>query len=117
MRLGFAGDYTQARWMMLQQDKPQDYVVATGMTHSVRQLLEVAFGHLGLDCRAHVEIDPALLRPAEVCRLRGDYSKAERELGWKPTVSFEELIKMMVDADMARLQNPLVNTSVGETLP
>jgi len=102
---GFAGDYVQAMWMMLQQDKPQDYVIATGITHSVRQLLEVAFGHLGLDCREYVETDPALLRPAEVHHLRGDFSKAQRELGWKPTVSFEQLIKMMVDEDIARLRS------------
>jgi len=114
---GFAGDYTQAMWMMLQQQKPQDYVIATGVTHSVRQLLEVAFGHLGLDYREYVEIDPAFLRPAEVYHLRGDYSKAERELGWKPTVAFEKLIEMMVDADMARLQNPLASTSVRGTVP
>lgn len=102
---GFAGDYVQAMWMMLQQDKPRDYVVATGITHSVRQLLEVAFGHLGLDCREYVETNPALLRPAEVHHLRGDFSKAQRELGWKPTVSFEQLIKMMADEDIARLRS------------
>jgi GDPmannose 4,6-dehydratase len=114
---GYAGDYTQAMWMMLQQEKPQDYVIATGVTHSVRQLLEVAFGHLGLDYREYVETDPAFLRPAEIYHLRGDFGKAARELGWKPTVTFQELIEMMVDADMARLQNPLANTSVGETVP
>jgi GDPmannose 4,6-dehydratase len=114
---GFAGDYTQAMWMMLQQEKPQDYVIATGVTHSVRQLLEVAFGHLGLDYREYGETDPAFLRPAEVYHLRGDYSKAARELSWKPTVTFQELIEMMVDADMARLRNALANTSVGETVP
>jgi GDPmannose 4,6-dehydratase len=102
---GFAGDYTQAMWMMLQQDKPQDYVVATGITHSVRRLAEIAFGHLGLDYREYVEVDPSLLRPAEVHHLRGDFSKAERELGWKPTVGFEQLVKMMVDEDMARLRS------------
>jgi GDPmannose 4,6-dehydratase len=104
-------------WMMLQQEKPQDYVIATGVTHSVRQLLEVAFGHLGLDYREYVETDPAFLRPAEVYHLRGDYSKAERELGWKPTVAFEKLIEMMVDADMARVQSARANTSAGETVP
>jgi GDPmannose 4,6-dehydratase len=114
---GFAGDFTQAMWMMLQQEKPQDYVIATGITHSVRQLLEVAFGHLGLDYREYVETDPAFFRPAEIHYLRGDYSKAARELGWKPTVTFEELIRMMVDADVARLQNLLANTSVGEIAP
>ena len=105
---GFAGDYVQAMWMMLQQDEARDYVIATGVTHSVRNLLEVAFGHLGLDYREFVETDSHLLRPAEIHHLRGDSSKAERELGWKPTVNFEQLVKMMVDEDLARLQsNPL----------
>jgi len=114
---GFAGDYTQAMWMMLQQEKPQDYVIATGVTHSVRQLLEVAFGHLGLDYREYVETDPACLRPAEIYHLRGDYTKAAREFGWQPAVAFQELIKMMVNADMARVQSALANTSAGETVP
>jgi GDPmannose 4,6-dehydratase len=100
---GFAGDYVQAMWQMLQQEKPQDYVVATGVAHSVRQLLEMAFGHLGMDYRDYVEIDPALLRPAEVYHLLGDASKARRELGWEQKVSFEALVKMMVDEDLARL--------------
>jgi GDPmannose 4,6-dehydratase len=100
---GFAGDYVQAMWQMLQQEKPQDYVVATGVAHSVRQLLEIAFGHLGMDYRDHVETDPAFLRPAEVYHLLGDSSKARQELGWKPKVSFEGLVKMMVDEDLARL--------------
>lgn len=102
---GFAGDYVQAMWMMLQQQKPQDYVVATGVAHSVRQLSEIAFGHLGMDFREYVETDPALLRPAEVYHLLGDASKARKELGWRVKVSFEELIKMMVDEDMARLRH------------
>jgi len=114
---GFAGDYTQAMWMMLQQEKPQDYVIATGVTHSVRQLLEVAFGHLGLDYREYVETDPACLRPAEIYHLRGDYTKAAREFGWQPAVAFQELIKMMVNADMGRVQSALANTSAGETVP
>jgi len=114
---GFAGDYIQAMWMMLQQEKPQDYVIATGVTHSVRQLLEVAFGHLGLDYREYVETDPAFLRPAEIYHLRGDYAKAARELGWQPTVAFQGLIAMMVEADMMRVQNALANTSAGETVP
>jgi GDPmannose 4,6-dehydratase len=100
---GFAGDYVQAMWQMLQQEKPQDYVVASGIAHSVRQLLEIAFAHLGLEYRDYVETDPAFLRPAEVYHLLGDSAKARRELGWKPTVSFEGLVKMMVDEDMARL--------------
>jgi len=98
---GFAGDYVEAMWLMLQQPKPQDYVIATGVTRSVRELLEVAFAHVGLDYRDHVEVDPGLLRPAEVQHLRGDCSKAARELGWKPKTSFEELVTMMVDSDLA----------------
>src|SRR6202035_2535880 len=86
---GFAGDYVEAMWMMLQQEKPQDYVIATGVTHSVRDFVEVAFAHVGLDYRSHIEVDPSLLRPAEVHHLRGDYSRAARELGWKPKTSFE----------------------------
>jgi len=100
---GFAGDYVEAMWRMLQQEKPKDYVVASGVAHSVRQLLEIAFGHLGMDYRDHVEIDPALLRPAEVYHLLGDSTKARQELGWKPKVSFESLVKMMVDEDLSRL--------------
>jgi len=100
---GFAGDYVEAMWQMLQQDKPKDYVVASGVAHSVRQLLEVAFGHLGMDYRDYVETDAALLRPAEVYHLLGDSSKARQELGWKPRVSFDGLVKMMVDEDLARL--------------
>ena len=101
---GFTGDYVRAMWLMLQQGKAQDYVVATGITHSVRRLLEVAFGYVGLDYRDHVEVDPSLLRPAEVHHLRGDYAKAKHELGWEPTVGFESLVQMMVDADLARLR-------------
>jgi len=100
---GFAGDYVEAMWQMLQQEKPQDYVVATGVAHSVRQLLEMAFGHLDMDYRDYVETDPAFLRPAEVYHLLGDSSKARQELGWKPKVSFGALVKMMVDEDLARL--------------
>lgn len=101
---GFAGDYVRAMWLMLQQDDPQDYVIATGTTHSVRRLLEVAFGHVGLDYQEYVEVDPALLRPAEVYHLRGDASRAGRKLGWKPAINFEELVAMMVDADLAGLE-------------
>lgn len=100
---GYAGDYVQAMWRMLQHDVPDDYVVATGVKHSVRDLVDVAFRHVGLDWRDHVEVDPTLLRPAEVNTLRGDASKARRVLGWKPTVSFEELVAMMVDADLERV--------------
>jgi GDPmannose 4,6-dehydratase len=97
---GFAGDYVRAMWLMLQQDVPDDYVIATGLQHSVRHLVELAFGHVGLNYRQHVEIDPGLLRPAEVYHLRGDYSKARAKLGWEPTMSFEQLIANMVDSDI-----------------
>ena len=102
---GFAGDYVRAMWLMLQQDRPDDYVIATGVSHSVRDLVEIAFGHAGLDWRAHVRTDPALLRPAEVDHLIGSPAKAGAELGWKPGVDFEALIRMMVDADVERLTN------------
>ncbi len=100
---GFAGDYVRAMWMMLQQDQADDYVIATGVSHSVRQLVETAFGHVGLDWQKYVRIDPAFLRPAEVDHLIGDASKAKRVLGWEPSVSFERLVAMMVDADIATL--------------
>jgi GDPmannose 4,6-dehydratase len=103
---GFAGDYVRAMWLMLQQEKADDYVIASGVTHSVRQLVEVAFGHAGLDWQKHVRVDPALLRPAEVDHLIGDASKARRVLGWEPTVSFEQLVAMMVDADIEKLSAP-----------
>jgi len=96
---GFAGDYVEAMWMMLQQDKPDDYVVATGESHSVRECLEVAFGALDLDWKKFVEIDPRYFRPTEVDHLHGDPGKAKRVLGWKPKVSFKALIEMMVRAD------------------
>ncbi|MBC7233267.1 MAG: GDP-mannose 4,6-dehydratase [Chloroflexi bacterium] len=101
---GFAGDYVRAMWLMLQQDKPDDYVVATGKTHSVRELCELAFSYVGLNWEDHVAVDPELIRPADVDLLVGDASKARRVLGWQPTVSFEELIQMMVDADLALLR-------------
>jgi GDPmannose 4,6-dehydratase len=104
---GYAGDYVRAMWLMLQQDKPDDYVIATGEKHSVRELVELAFGYVGLDWREYVEVDPKLFRPAEVYTLRGDASKARRVLGWEPTVSFPELVKMMVDADLERLRREL----------
>jgi len=100
---GFAGDYVRAMWLMLQPDAPGDYVVATGVEHSVQQLVELAFGHAGLDWKKHVRTDPALLRPAEVDHLIGDCGKARDVLGWKPTVSFQQLVAMMVDADIERL--------------
>ena len=100
---GYAGDYVQAMWLMLQQDQPDDYVVATGKTHSVRELCKEAFSYLGLNWRDHVVVDPKFVRPAEVDLLVGDASKASRALGWQPTVTFGELIHMMVDADLALL--------------
>ena len=104
---GFAGDYVRAMWLMLQQDTPDDFVVATGVTHSVRELVEIAFEHAGLDWRSHVRLDPALLRPAEVDQLIGDASKARATLGWEPQVDFHGLVRMMVDADVARLAAPV----------
>jgi GDPmannose 4,6-dehydratase len=101
---GFAGDYVEAMWRMLQQPAPDDYVIATGESHTVRELVEIAFQCVGLDWRQHVVEDPALLRPAEVERLIGDASKARRVLGWTPRVSFSELVEMMVRADLDRLQ-------------
>jgi GDPmannose 4,6-dehydratase len=101
---GYAKDYVQAMWLMLQQDKPDDYVIATGESHSVRDFLDVCFGYLNLDWHDHVEISPSYFRPAEVEHLMGDASKAARELGWRPTVNFEQLIKIMVDADLKELQ-------------
>ncbi len=100
---GFAGDYVKAMWMMLQQDTPDDYVIATGKTYSVKQLLETAFGAAGLDWEKHVIIDPKFIRPAEVELLIGDPTKAKEKLGWVPEVDFEGLIKMMVDSDIKRL--------------
>jgi GDPmannose 4,6-dehydratase len=100
---GFAGDYVRAMWSMLQQDRPDDYVIATGLGHSVRDVVEVAFAHAGLDWNKHVHLDPKLIRPAEVEHLVGDASKARTHLGWKPTVDFAGLIKMMVDADLERV--------------
>ena len=102
---GFAGDFVQAMWLMLQQPNPDDFVIATGVTHSVKQLLEIAFAHVGLDWNKYVEIDAALLRPVEDDSLSGDASKASRVLGWKPTVTFEEMVRMMVDSDLALLVN------------
>ena len=102
---GFAGDYVRAMWLMLQQDKPDDFVIATGKTHSVERLLEVAFGHVGLNWRDYTVQDPQFMRPAEVDLLVGDASKAGRNLGWTPEVAFEELIGMMVDSDLRKLRD------------
>jgi len=101
---GFAGDYVQAMWLMLQQDQPDDYVVGTGKTHSIRELCSVAFSHLGLNWEDYVVVDPALIRPAEVDLLIADPSKARQMLGWQPSVSFEELVHMIVQADLALLR-------------
>ena len=100
---GFAGDYVEAMWRMLQQPEAGDYVVATGETHSVREFLEMAFGHVGLDYDKYLVVDPAFLRPAEVDLLLGDPAKTTEAIGWKPTVTFPQLVRMMVDADLARL--------------
>jgi GDPmannose 4,6-dehydratase len=102
---GFAGDYVEAMWMMLQQGHADDYVIATGISHSVRELVETAFGHVGLDWNKHVKLDSKLVRPAEVEHLIGDNSKARQALGWVPTVDFASLVKMMVDADLTRVRN------------
>jgi GDPmannose 4,6-dehydratase len=101
---GYAGDYVQAMWLMLQQDEPDDYVIATGRTHSVRELCEAAFGCLGLDWQQYVVSDPKYFRPAEVDLLVGDASKAHAKLGWEPSVDFEELVRLMVEADMKALK-------------
>jgi GDPmannose 4,6-dehydratase len=100
---GYAPDYVRAMWMMLQQDEADDFVIATGKMHTVQDAVEIAFGHVGLDWHEHVVVDPALIRPAEVDQLLGDASKARRVLGWEPRVSFDELIQLMVDADLTRL--------------
>jgi GDPmannose 4,6-dehydratase len=102
---GFAGDYVRAMWLMLQQDRPDDYVVATGKAHSVQELVEVAFAHVGLDWQKHVGVDQRYLRPAEVDHLIGDPTKALKVLGWEPTVDFKGLVHMMVDADLARIES------------
>jgi len=102
---GFAGDYVEAMWLMLQQDEADDYVIATGETHTVQKLVEVAFSHAGLDWKKYLKLDPKFLRPAEVDLLIGDPSKAMNKLGWKPKVSFEQMIQMMVDADVERLSS------------
>lgn len=101
---GFAGDYVEAMWRMLQQEKPDDYVIATGETHSIREFLDEAFGHAGLDWRGYVEQDKRFMRPAEVDILIGDASKARKVLGWEPRVSFKELVRMMVDSDLEKIK-------------
>lgn len=103
---GFAGDYVEMQWRMLQQDQPDDYVIATGETHSVEDFVRTSFGHLDLDYKDHVITDPRFVRPAEVDLLKGDATKAKEKLGWEPKVTFDGLVKMMVDADMERLSKP-----------
>jgi GDPmannose 4,6-dehydratase len=108
---GFAGDYVEAMWLMLQQDEPGDFVVATGETHSVREFCEVAFAHVGLNWEDHVETDQRFFRPAEVDLLVGDPSKAKKVLGWEPKVRFDGLARMMVDADLELLTGQLRSIS------
>jgi GDPmannose 4,6-dehydratase len=110
---GFAGDYVRAMWLMLQQDEPADYVVATGQEHSVREFVELSFAHAGLEPDDHIRLDERFLRPAEVDHLVGDFSKAREQLGWEPEVSFQELVELMVDADVERLSH----TPTGITRP
>jgi GDPmannose 4,6-dehydratase len=109
---GFAGDYVGAMWLMLQQEKPDDYVIATGRTHSVKQLLEIAFERAGLDYRDHVETDAELVRPAEVCHLRGNYGKAQKALGWQARVNFADLIGMMIDSDLELLSKNTAKAAI-----
>jgi GDPmannose 4,6-dehydratase len=104
---GFAGDYVRAMWLMLQQDEPDDYVVSTGVTHTVKRLVELAFSHAGLDWQKYVKIDQRFIRPAEVDLLIGDPAMAKNILGWEPTVDFSSLVRMMVDADIQRLQRTI----------
>jgi len=101
---GFAGDYIKAMWLMLQQDKPDDYVIATGETHSVKEFVELAFAYVGLNWKKHVIIDKTFYRPAEVHLLKGNYGKAKRKLGWRPTIVFKDLVKMMVEADLEKIK-------------
>jgi GDPmannose 4,6-dehydratase len=116
---GFAGDYVDAMWLMLQQQEPDDFVIATGESHSVREFLELAFGHASLDWRKHVEIDPRYFRPSEVDCLRGDASKAQTKLGWTPKVAFTELVQMMVEHDfeVARRERALLESGRGDAIP
>ncbi len=101
---GYAKEYVEAMWLMLQQEKPDDYVIATNETHSIREFLDIAFGHAGIDWKKHVEIDAKYYRPAEVELLIGDYSKARKQLGWEPKTKFEELVRLMVEADIELLK-------------
>jgi len=113
---GHARDYVRAMWLVLQADQPSDYVIATGETHSIREFLDLAFGFLNLDWKEYVEIDPKYYRPAEVDILLGDASKARRELGWEPTVGLEELVRLMVDHDLALAKMERVSREQSEGL-
>src|SRR3954468_23818961 len=110
---GYARDYVEAMWLMLQQDAPGDFVIATNETHSVRELVDVAFGHVALDPADYVKQDPRFMRPAEVDQLIGSYDKAERQLGWKPKTTFEQLVRLMVDADMELLESGVPRKQAG----
>jgi GDPmannose 4,6-dehydratase len=110
---GYAKDYVEAMWLMLQQDEPEDYVIATGQAHSVRELVDLAFAHVGLDPKDYVRTDPRFLRPAEIEHLVGDYSKAKEELGWEPRTSFEELVRLMVDSDLELLAKGVPQKQAG----
>jgi GDPmannose 4,6-dehydratase len=110
---GYAKDYVEAMWLMLQQDEPDDFVIATGESHTVRRLVDVAFDHAGLDPERHVRVDPDLMRPAEVEHLVGDPSKAREKLGWEPRTSFEELVRLMVDADVELLASGVPQKQAG----
>jgi GDPmannose 4,6-dehydratase len=110
---GYAKDYVEAMWLMLQEDEPDDYVIATGEAHSVRELVDAAFAHVGLDPEDHVRIDPKYLRPAEVEHLIGDPSKARDKLGWSPSTSFEEMVKLMVDSDLELLARGVPQKQAG----
>ncbi len=111
---GYAPEYVEAMWLMLQQDKPDDYVIATGETHTVREFVEEAFAHVGLDWKQYVKFDPRYLRPAEVDLLIGDATKAKKQLGWEPKVKFKELVKIMVDADCQHLERQLKGLDIRE---
>jgi GDPmannose 4,6-dehydratase len=110
---GYAKDYVEAMWLMLQQERPEDFVIATGQAHSVRHLVDVAFEHVGLDPERHVRVDPQFLRPAEVEHLIGDYTKAREQLGWEPRTSFEEMIRRMVDTDLELLSSGVPTKQAG----
>jgi len=114
---GFAGDFVEAMWLMLQRDEPGDFVVATGRDHSVRDFLDAAFGHADLDWHDHVEVDPRYLRPTEVRHLRGDASRARTELGWEPTMDFEELVRTMVEADLELARHERTLADAGHVVP